>query len=65
MEMVKPVRHYLNQPLPRRWQKPLHDKVFEALNFRPKVLKRKGIYERVVGKLKDLVQTFEEDLGDL
>jgi type I restriction enzyme, R subunit len=46
-------------------KEPLRDAVFGALNFKPKVLDRKPIYERVVTKLKDIVHTFDEYVGDL
>ena len=44
---------------------PLREDIFNALNFKPKILQRKPIYERIVTKLKDLVHTFDDDMGDL
>lgn len=46
-------------------KEPLREAVFAALNFQPKLLQRKPIYERIVQKLQDFVQTFEADMGDL
>ncbi len=46
-------------------KEPLRDDIFGALNSKPKVLERKKIYGRIVGKLKELVHTFNDDMGDL
>lgn len=44
---------------------PHRNEVFETLNYQPKVLERKPLYERVVTKIKELIRTFDEDMGDL
>lgn len=44
---------------------PLRDDIFSALNFQPKILERKTIYDRIVDKLQELIQTFDEGMGDL
>lgn len=46
-------------------KEPLREEVFGALKSRPKVLDRKRIYERIVERLKELVYTFDEGMGDL
>ena len=46
-------------------KEPLREDIFSALNSKPKVLQRKTIYERIVAKIKELVQTFDDDMGDL
>ena len=46
-------------------KEPLREDIFSALNSKPKVLERKPIYERIVAKLKDLVHTFDDNMGDL
>ena len=46
-------------------KEPLREDIFSALNTKPKVLQRKTIYERIVAKLKDLVHTFDDGMGDL
>lgn len=45
-------------------KEPLREDVFGALNSKPKVLERKKIYGRIVSKLKDMVHTFDDDMGD-
>lgn len=35
---------------------PLRDDIFSALNFQPKILERKTIYDRIVDKLQELIQ---------
>lgn len=46
-------------------KEPLREDVFGALNRKPKLLERKSIYERVVIKLKDLIHTFDDGMGNL
>ena len=46
-------------------KEPLRDDVFSALKAKPKPLERKSIYEHLVDKLKDLVHTFDDNMGDL
>ena len=43
-------------------KEPLRDTVFAALKEKPKVLQRKKIYKRVVSKIKELIETFEDDI---
>jgi len=38
---------------------PLRDTVFEALKYKPKLMERKKVYERIKTKLIDLVEKFE------
>lgn len=42
---------------------PLSDAVIEALNEKPKILERKTVVERVIDRLRDLIQTFDEGMG--
>ncbi len=44
---------------------PHRNEVFETLNYQPKVLERKPLYERVLTKIKELIRTFDEGMGDL
>ncbi|MCB8922991.1 MAG: type I restriction endonuclease subunit R [Ardenticatenaceae bacterium] len=46
-------------------KRPLRNDVFAALNFKPKVLERKPLYERIIEKLITFVHTFDEGMGDL
>lgn len=42
---------------------PLREQVFAALNYRPKLLERKQIYERILHDLKEIIQRFEDHTG--
>jgi len=42
---------------------PLSDAVIDALNEKPKILERKTVVERVIDRLRDLIQTFDEGMG--
>jgi type I restriction enzyme R subunit len=42
---------------------PLSDTVIEALQTKPRILERKTVVERVVERLRDLIQTFDEGMG--
>ena len=42
---------------------PLRDSIIAALNNKPKILERKTIAERIIEKLKEFIQTFEEGWG--
>lgn len=44
-------------------KEPLRDTVFAALEEKPKLMERKTIFEKFVGKLKEFIHTFEDDLG--
>ncbi len=46
-------------------KEPLRDTVFAALKTKPKLLERKKIFERVVKKLRQLINTFDDDIGNL
>jgi len=46
-------------------KEPLRDAVINACNEKPKLLERGRIYKRVVASLLDIIQTFDENLGDL
>ena len=50
--------HYSNK-------EPLREAVFAALEKPPKVLERKSIFGRVVAKLLEIVQKFDDGIGDL
>jgi len=45
-------------------KKPLRDTVLNACVEKPKLLQRKKVFERVVGKLMDIINRFDDDLGD-
>ncbi len=44
-------------------KEPLRETVFSALAKKPKLLERKTIFERVVSRFKEIIQTFEDDMG--
>ena len=44
-------------------KEPRREAVFAALNVKPRVMQRKRIFERVVGKLMGLVGVFDEGMG--
>jgi type I restriction enzyme, R subunit len=44
-------------------KEPLREQVFATLNYRPKLLERKQIYERILHDLKDIIQRFEDHTG--
>ncbi len=46
-------------------KEPLRDKVLSACNEKPKLLDRKKIFDRVVTKLLDIVNTFDDAIGEL
>ena len=46
-------------------RQPRREAVFNALNFKPKILERSPIYERVMGKLMQLIHTFDDGVGDI
>lgn len=46
-------------------KEPLRETVFGALQSKPKLMERKAIFERVVGKLLKLIKTFDDDMGDI
>jgi type I restriction enzyme R subunit len=46
-------------------KEPLRNDVFGALNFRPKILERKPIYERIITKIQEIIRTFDEVLEDI
>lgn len=46
-------------------KEPRRETVLDALNFKPKVLERKRIFERVVSKLMEMIGTFDDGVGDL
>jgi hypothetical protein len=45
-------------------KEPLRETVLGACNEKPKLLERKKIYQRVVNRLLDIIETFDDDLGD-
>ena len=44
-------------------KRPLQGSVVDALTEKPKILERKTVVERIVGKLLKLVSTFDEGIG--
>jgi len=46
-------------------KQPLRETVFSALKTKPKLLERKAIFERFISKLRELISTFDEDIGNL
>lgn len=44
-------------------KRPLQGEVVEALSVKPKILERKSVVERIVGKLLGLVSTFDDGMG--
>lgn len=46
-------------------RKPLRDTVVDALTIKPKLLQRKKIVERVIDKIMNFVNTFDEDMGEV
>lgn len=42
---------------------PLREKVFAALNYKPRLMERKAIYQRILGELKGIIEQFEDDTG--
>lgn len=45
-------------------KKPLRDSVLSACIEKPKLLQRKKVFERVVAKLMNIIDRFDDDLGD-
>ncbi|MEL4895273.1 type I restriction endonuclease subunit R [Crocosphaera sp. Alani8] len=43
---------------------PLRDTVLSACIHKPKLLQRKKVFERIVGKLMDIITQFDDNLGD-
>jgi len=39
--------------------------VFDALGRRPKLLERQPLYERILAKLRDLITTFDDNMGEI
>lgn len=44
-------------------KRPLQGEIVEALAVKPKILERKSVVERIVGKLLSLVSTFDDGMG--
>ena len=42
---------------------PRDGEIVEALSFKPKILERKSILERVADKIQDFINTFVEGMG--
>jgi type I restriction enzyme, R subunit len=45
-------------------KEPLRETVLSACNEKPKLLERKKIFDRVVSKLLEIINKFDDDLGD-
>ncbi|MEH2456831.1 MAG: hypothetical protein V7K34_05515 [Nostoc sp.] len=46
-------------------KEPLRETVLSACNEKPKLLERKKIFARVVSKLLDIINKFDDALGEL
>ena len=46
-------------------KKPLREAVFDGLKQKPKILERKKIIERVIKKLLEFIEKFDEGMGDV
>lgn len=44
---------------------PLRERIVAALIVKPKILERKAVIERVTRRLLELIQTFDDDIGDI
>ena len=44
-------------------KRPLQGEIVDALSVKPKILERKSVVERIVGKLLGLVSTFDDGMG--
>lgn len=44
-------------------KRPLQGEIVEALAVKPKILERKSVVERIIGKLLSLVSTFDDGMG--
>jgi len=42
---------------------PLREQFFDALQYKPKLLERKKVYERLQAKFEELIETFEDHTG--
>ncbi|MHC5827021.1 MAG: type I restriction enzyme subunit R domain-containing protein, partial [Nostoc sp.] len=49
----------------KRMKEPLRETVLSACNKKPKLLGRKKIFARVVSKLLDIINKFDDALGEL
>ena len=45
-------------------KEPLRETVFSALGRKPKLLERKPLFERIVRRLKEIIHTFDDSMGD-
>ena len=46
-------------------KEPLRETVLSACNKKPKVLERKKIFNRVVGRLLEIIEKFDDDIGEI
>ncbi len=46
-------------------KEPLRETVLNACNQKPKLLQRKKIYDRVVAKLLEIIERFDDDSGNI
>ncbi|MBV1788445.1 HsdR family type I site-specific deoxyribonuclease [Marinobacterium sp. D7] len=44
---------------------PLREQVFSAMAYKPKLMERKTLYSRVLGDLKEIIHTYDDDTGSL
>jgi type I restriction enzyme R subunit len=44
---------------------PLRDQVFSALTYKPKLMERKAIYNRILKEFKDIIHQYEDNTGSL
>ena len=46
-------------------REPRHEDIVASLNQQPKILERRSIIQRVIDSIRNFVQTFDEDIGDI
>jgi type I restriction enzyme R subunit len=44
-------------------KRPLRDQVFALLDYKPKLLERKKVFECIMGEFNDIIETYEENTG--
>jgi hypothetical protein len=46
-------------------KRPLGDEIISSLTIKPSILKRKLVIERISQRLVELIQTFDESIGNI
>ncbi|MDP2570788.1 HsdR family type I site-specific deoxyribonuclease [Vibrio penaeicida] len=44
---------------------PLREQIFQYLAYKPKLMERKKLYDRLLGQLKEIIHKYEDDTGSL